>query len=389
MRILVASVQGPTPVRDGVSLRLWHLLDQLRHRHEIHVVCYGQPVDLEGVTSTTLPFRHQPGNLRRLALAARSIVDEPALVQRYRSAGLVQAVADVRGRHDFDVTHVNALPSAFVSDALGDLPRILDAIDAWHRSRREEVKASRFPRSFIDRGVGVPIRRFERAVLPRFALTTVVAASDRDALESVVQGARVEIVPNGVDSDYFAPPDVTRLPNLVAFHGHLGYPPNADAASFLAHDVMPLVAGAVPDARLRVIGREPPPQVRALAAQGVEVTGEVPDIRPLLAESAVVACALRTGTGIKNKLLEAAALGLPIVATSSALGDLDLTDGRELLVRDGAAAIADGIVSLLQDQEKARTLGASARAAIVKHWTWRAAASAFEGFYEELRLSSA
>jgi glycosyltransferase involved in cell wall biosynthesis len=141
----------------------------------------------------------------------------------------------------------------------------------------------------------------------------------------------------------------------------------------------------VPGARLRLIGRNPPADVRALAAENVEVTGEVDDVRPMLAEAAVVACAVRTGTGIKNKLLEAAALGLPIVATSAAVGDLDLRDGEQLLVRDGADSIAEAVTNLLGDPKRRDTLGAAARSAVLDRWTWPRAASSFERLYDEIR----
>jgi glycosyltransferase involved in cell wall biosynthesis len=198
--------------------------------------------------------------------------------------------------------------------------------------------------------------------------------------------ARVEVVPNGVDADYFAPQaGIETDPALIAFHGNFGYPPNADAARFLARDVLPRAATRVPGAHLRLIGRNPPHDVQALAAEDVEVTGAVPDVRPLLAEAAVVACTLRTGTGIKNKLLEAAALGLPIVATSAALGDVELVDEQHLLVRDDADSIAIAIAELLSNPVRRAELGAAARSAVVGRWTWQQAASTFERLYGEIR----
>jgi glycosyltransferase involved in cell wall biosynthesis len=104
----------------------------------------------------------------------------------------------------------------------------------------------------------------------------------------------------------------------------------------------------------------------------------------VLAAATVVACAMRTGTGIKNKLLEAAALGLPIVATPGAVGDLELRDGEQLLVRDGPEAIADAILELLGSPARREQLGKAARAAVVDRWTWRRAASSFEALYDAI-----
>jgi polysaccharide biosynthesis protein PslH len=386
MRIIVASVQSPTPVVDGASLRLFHLLDELRERHEIHVVCYGGSVELEGVTSTTLHAPSRPSVKTRIVRAARGVRSEPALVQEGRSAGLPAAVAEARVRRPFDVAHVSGAPSAFLGEALDGIPRLHDAIDAWHVSRAEEARADGFPRSVFRRAASLSIRQFERAALARFQVTTVTSAADRDALLGLSPSARVEVVPNGVDADYFAPqPGVEADPALIAFHGNFGYPPNADAARFLARDVLPRVAARVPGARLRLIGRNPPRDVQALASQDVEVTGAVPDVRPLLAEAAVVACTLRAGTGIKNKLLEAAALGLPIVATTAALGDVELVDEQHLLVRDDADSIAIAIAELLSTAARRAKLGAAARSAVVGRWTWSQAANTFERLYGEIR----
>ena len=386
MRIIIASLQSPTPVVDGASLRLFHLLDELRERHEIHVVCYGESVDLEGVTSTTLPAPPRPSMTTRVVRAARGVRSEPALVQEGRSGGLPEAVAEARARGSFDVAHVSGAPSAFLGDALEGVPCLYDAIDAWHVSRAEEARADAFPRSVLRRAASLSIRQFERAALARYQVTTVTSAADRDALLKLSASARVEVVPNGVDADYFAPQaGIETHPALFAFHGNFGYPPNADAARFLARDVLPEVAARVPGARLRLIGRNPPPDVQALAAADVEVTGAVPDVRPLLAEAAVVACTLRTGTGIKNKLLEAAALGLPIVATTAALGDVELVDGQHVLVRDDAKSIAVAIAGLLSNSVRRAELGAAARSAVVGRWTWPQAASTFERLYGEIR----
>jgi glycosyltransferase involved in cell wall biosynthesis len=147
---------------------------------------------------------------------------------------------------------------------------------------------------------------------------------------------------------------------------------------------MPLVRLQVPNARLRLVGREPVSRLRALAGPDVEVTGTVPDVRPWLREAQVAVCPMRWGTGIKNKLLEAGAMGLPIVATRNALGDIDLRDGREVLLRDEPAAIAAAIVELLGDPVARGRLGDAAHASIVERWGWERPARSFTELYQEM-----
>jgi glycosyltransferase involved in cell wall biosynthesis len=386
MRILVASLRSPVPVVDGASLRLHNLLSVLRARHQLHLVCCGNSVEIDGIESTVLPPLPRASLTTRVARAGRSLWSEPATIQEVRAMSLLDTVAKARRTSRFDVAHVSGAPGAVLGEALEGLPCVLDAIDAWHLNRREEIRADTFPRAAAGRATSIAIKRFERRALARFDVTTVTSTDDRRALLSLAPQAWVEVIPNGVDLDYFAPQnEVASDPTLVAFHGNFGYAPNVDAAGFLAREVLPRVKVHIPEARLRLIGRNVPERLLALGAPDVELTGEVPDVRPLLTEAGVVACAVRAGTGIKNKLLEAAALALPIVATPAAVGDIGLVDEQHLLVAEGADDIAGAIIRLMSDSELRARLGVAARSALLAGWTWHRAAHRFEELYEEIR----
>jgi glycosyltransferase involved in cell wall biosynthesis len=127
------------------------------------------------------------------------------------------------------------------------------------------------------------------------------------------------------------------------------YFPNADAAQFLVRDILPLVRLQVPAVELFLVGQNPPPSVRALAGNGVVVTGFVEDIRSEYARSAVAVAPVRFGSGTLYKLLEPLALGVPVVTTSTGIGGLDLIAGEDVLVADNARGLADHIVRLLRD----------------------------------------
>jgi glycosyltransferase involved in cell wall biosynthesis len=389
MRLLMASTESPTPVTNGFTLRLYGLLSALRDEHDIHLVCYGESVDIDGVQATVVPPPPAWGLGRRVAGAVLGwVLREPAAARSSRLGGLGAALTRVAGGNDFDAVHVAHSAIAFAADCVGGLPRVLDAVDAWSLAQREEIGASPTPQLLSRLTVGT-IPRYERAWLRRFDATVVVAERDRAALQALDPAARVEVIPNGVDTLSFAPdPGVARLPGLVVFHGTMDYPPNVQAALLLIHEVMPLVRMQVPGARLRLVGRGPVPQLRDLAGPLVEITGTVPDVRPWLLQAEVAVCPMRRGTGIKNKLLEAAALGLPIVATRSALGDVDLRDGREVLVRDEPAVIAAAIVELLGDPAARRRLGEAARAAIVQRWGWEGPARSFTKLYQAIVQAS-
>jgi glycosyltransferase involved in cell wall biosynthesis len=149
--------------------------------------------------------------------------------------------------------------------------------------------------------------------------------------------------------------------------------------------VFPLVRRMVPGSRVVLVGREPAPRVRALKnLAGVEVVGEVPDMRPWLSRAGVYACPMQSGTGIKNKLLEAMANGLAVVATPLALQGLSVTPGTEVLVGNDEGALADHLARLIEDRELADRIGAAGRAYVRTHHTWAAVAAEYVRVYREV-----
>jgi glycosyltransferase involved in cell wall biosynthesis len=184
------------------------------------------------------------------------------------------------------------------------------------------MQLARGPRRWLlDREVR-RVRCFEASQYGRFGCVTVVSEQDREALAKLDPRLNVAVIPLGVDSDAYAP--AAELPAedkaRIVFTGVMRYPPNVSGAEFLARNVMPRVRAAWPGARLCIVGRDPAERVRALAlADEVDVVGEVPDLGPWLATSRVYACPMVSGTGIKNKLLEAMSCGLPCVVTPLAL----------------------------------------------------------------------
>lgn len=194
------------------------------------------------------------------------------------------------------------------------------------------------------------------------------------------------VIPNGVDVAHFRPRrDVAVEPGTLVFFGTLDYFPNQDGVRHLLADVWPRLAAAVPSARLRIIGPHPTPEVLAWRGPRVEVVGCVEDLRPHLARAAVVVAPLRVGGGTRFKILEAMAMGRPVVSTTIGAEGLEVEDGRELLVADGPEAFAAAVRRVLADEPLARSLGAAGRALVERRYGWPAIASDLERFLWNLR----
>ena len=187
------------------------------------------------------------------------------------------------------------------------------------------------------------------------------------------QGARaVQVVPNGVDCDLFRALPTGRVgqPPLVLYLGNLSWGPNIRAAVFLARTVLPRLRDRFPDARLRIVGRSPAPEVKATSGlEGVDVLADVPDITPHLREARVLAVPLDSGGGTRLKILEAFAAGLPVLSTPIGCEGLGVRHSEHLLISD-REHFAEGIASLLDDDALAVELAARARTLASQYFDW-------------------
>lgn len=216
----------------------------------------------------------------------------------------------------------------------------------------------------------------ERLFLPQLDGAIGVSPTDSRLLERIGGARRTVTIRNGVDLDYFAPSDEPVQPHSLIFWGRMDFEPNVDAVCWFARKVWPRLKERQPDAMWRIVGKHPAEAVRQLAAiDGIEVTGPVDDIRLLARKTSVTILPMRCGGGIKNKLLEAAAMGLPIVASSRAVRGLDLSGGpAPMRICDAAGAWCETIERLWRDADEAANLRTAARQWVMRHHTWRHAA---------------
>ena len=383
MRILVCAAAAPLSPTTGFTLVLVALLREFRQRHEVRTIAYRLP----GQSGTPppdvrlLPVRQ--GESWELAAIARG---RPRFASRLTSE-MRDAVHAELSRFDPEVV-------AVLSGRLGELGRDLDRhpsvvvpLDAAHLGIATRRQASRGLKRLLLQMEERRVRDFEATEYSRFDRVVVVSERDREALATLNPRLQVEVIPNGVDADFYAPdPSVSPDPARIVFTGVMSSPGNIVAAEFAARHVLPLIRNVRLDARLALVGRAPHSRVCGLASlDGVEVTGEVPDVRPWLTGSRAFLCPMMTGTGIKNKLLEAMAAGLPCVTTPLGLGGLDVEHGRELLVADTAESLAAHLLHVLADDGLAARLGRSARAYVRARHSWVVTARRYEGLFEQVR----
>jgi len=382
--VTVAWVTPFPPDRNGGGgqIRQAHLLLGLAERARIHLLCPG-PVEDPAVRAAVAELTEvaAPGTARRdehpwlrraadLLATARSAQSlEVRAFAPYR-----RALAPALGRLAADVVLVEYMGLAPLLPADRASPWLLTFHNLPSRmaSHESQVAPHRRQRWLLRRDALVALRSEQAAAA---AFDAVIACTTADA--SCLAPVDSTIVPNGVDTARFPPSGLPSEPRVV-FTGALYTAPNADGARWLCREVLPRVRQQVPGATVDLVGARPTDEVRALGdLPGVNLHPDVPDIAPFLAAGRVAVVPLRIGSGSRLKALEAMAACRPVVGTSIGLEGLDLVDGREALVADGAEAFAAAVVRVLGDDAVADALARAGRAAAQERFEWSAIAVAF------------
>jgi sugar transferase (PEP-CTERM/EpsH1 system associated) len=390
MRILFVTPYIPSHIR----VRPYHFLQTLSGRgHEITLVVLQPPGEPDESLAELRQWCRAVhviplGRSQILRNGLRGVFSRLPLQAAYsRSPEFVRFMADPLARESFDVAHVEHLRGAVLADSLGHLPVVFDSVDSIALLFEKVLKSAPTPKSRLMALLDLErTRRFEGSLTRRFPAVAVTSAADRQALIDLGCDAdRVTVVPNGVDVDYFQPAGAERDPLRLVFTGKMSYHANVAAAQDLAEKIMPLVWQQQPDAHLQIVGKDPSPVIRMLGQHpNITVTGFVPDMRPYLAGAAVAVSTVRYGVGIQNKVLEAMAMATPVVCSPQACSALSTQQGRDLLVGDTPAAIAQHILHLLGEPETRAQLGAAGRRYVEQHQTWQRAAELLEILYKHV-----
>jgi glycosyltransferase involved in cell wall biosynthesis len=301
---------------------------------------------------------------------------EPAHVGFVARPGLVAELREAA--KGADVVHLHGWGTAPLAHHVAGVPTVHVALDSWSMNvgnrRRSRLRA------VGEAGQHRLVAGHERRHYPGVGAVVVVAERDAESVREVAPDARIEVIPNGVEvRDQPAPP-VDRP--VLGFHGVFDSQANVDAARNLVRDVLPIVRRTVPQAQVLIVGRRPPREVRSLAGQGIEVRSDVADIGAELSRMAVHVDWMTSGSGIKNKVLEAMAAARPVVA--SALGAQGIGEGPGLLVADTSTAAAELVVGLLNDPPAAQETGRAGRQRVSADFSWETNASRVEALWTEL-----
>jgi len=365
MRILFLSRWYPYPPDNGSKLRVSSLLRGLCERHDVTLISFCNPDEtrLEPSSSEPAPSETHVLAYREFEPESRQALlgyfsSTPRYLVDTHSPEMERRIREVLGAARYDLVIASQISMAAYYRAFRGTPAIFEEAELGIYWPDQEV-ASRWDRA-RRKLTWLKHTRFMSRLLDNFELCTVASDVERQLLASAVPGYQaVHVVPNSVSGDAGAGGLTERIPDSLIFTGSMRFAPNYDAMTWFLNEVFPSVRARSPGARLTITGdpgpHAPPPD------SNVVLTGQVPDVRALLAASAVSLAPIRVGGGTRLKILEAMAVGTPVVSTTKAAEGLDARDGEHLLIADTPSRFADAVHRLLSEPTAARAMADRAR----------------------------
>jgi glycosyltransferase involved in cell wall biosynthesis len=377
--VLAVSSHLPWPLDRGGHIRSFHLLKALASEARVRLVAGAghlsgvipQPFADAGIRVSPAGVSDRSTWREGVRAAAAALRGQPYLLyHRHNRQAMWSTLRDELAREAPAAVYLDHLDSWLYSGLFHRVPRVIDLHNVYSRIVEREWPTRRGVARLWMRREARLLAHVEHRVASQ--ASTVFAVSRQECDYYAGLGAKTVLVDNGVDCPAYAalPTGRRNLPPLVLYVGTMSWPPNASAAVFLARDALPRVQSVVAGTRLRIIGRDPGPDVLALRGlPGVEVTGGVEDVRPHLAEATALAVPLDVGGGTRLKILEAFAAGLPVVSSAIGCEGLEVHDDTHLLIAE-RAQFAERLQTLLDDRDRAAAMAERARELARARYDW-------------------
>lgn len=394
MRILQITPQLPYPPDSGGRVAIFNSLQYLSRWHTVTLLSftveqsapYARELERYCAQVVTVPYRPVG---RRIGMMRTLLVAVPYTIAKFRSIEMVRQVERLAVSGQFDLVHIDHLHMAQYARHLpANVPVVL------REHNVESVIMDRFAKRAFNpliKGYATlqarRLRRYEATVCPGFDRCIAVTEVDGCRLREMAPDARIEVVPDGVDTEWFDPTTVPSPcapePHRLVTTGDYSWPPTADGLEYFVTRIYPHIRRAVPDVTLSIVGHRPPASVvRVAAGAGITVLGRVEDVRPAILRGAVFVVPTRIGSGIRLKILEAMALRRPVVSTSIGCEGIEATPGEHLLVADEPAAFAAQVVRLFRDPALGAGLATAAARLIEQRYAWTTVADRLDNIYQ-------
>ncbi|HEY9178302.1 MAG TPA: glycosyltransferase [Flavipsychrobacter sp.] len=391
MKILFFANRTPYPPYRGDKLKIYNLAKRLKSRHELHLLTFAQTKEdlsyreeLEKIFSK-VHFVYLPKWRSALNCLQALWTETPLQVLYFQSATMRDKLQQVLQADEFDAVHVQHLRMSPYLAANKNIPRILDMPDAFSMYWERRQKAATNPLTRLFNGIEYKRLLGYEQIMKEYDLSLVCSPEDKEYLETKQGINNVHLLPNGVDLDTFKSGghDYSHN-NILLFTGNMDYAPNVDAVQYFVQDIFPHILKSYPATQCIIAGQRPVKKVLQLASDNVKVTGFIPDLAAVYNDASVVVAPLRFGAGTQNKVLEAMAMGVPVVCSNIGFKGLGIQSGEGAIMQTDPIAFANSVIELLSSEEKRITVGHRGAEVIRSSFGWDAIAQMLEQYCERV-----
>jgi polysaccharide biosynthesis protein PslH len=392
MKILYVCHRFPFPPKRGGKIRPFNMIRHFTAQgHQVTVCSLSRSPDEakegEGIAGHCHRFEMASvkNSIQMLRMVIRLPVVTPSSMGFFYCPDLKRRVNALLASEKFDLIFVHCSSVAQYVEDVQDIPKILDFGDMDSQKWLEYANYKPFPLSLGYRLEGSKMELAEKRLAKKFDLSTATTRAEWETLQSYGTAPATDWFPNGVDAGFFKPDGDGYDADTLSFIGRMDYYPNQECMFDFCRNTLPLIQAKRPQAKLLIVGADPTPTVRKLGElPGVTVTGSVPDVRPYILRSAAMVAPLNIARGTQNKILEAMAMGVPVVTSPAGAGGVDAQDGIHFLVGDNPAAYAEACLRLMQDTDERARFSTAGRERMLTNHDWQASMLRLDSIIERL-----
>jgi sugar transferase (PEP-CTERM/EpsH1 system associated) len=377
MKILYVCHRFPFPPIRGGKIRPFNMIKHLTQQHEVHVCSLARSEaeahDGEGLREycahTECAVVNEPWPMLRMVMRLPTLT--PSSIGYFYSRDLHHRIRALHAKQHYDLIFVHCSSVARYVAEIRDATKVLDFGDMDSQKWLEYARYKPFPLNGGYWWEGKKLELEERRLAYQFDFCTATTRAELATLNELAPGATTDWFPNGVDYQFFSPNGEDYDSDVISFIGRMDYYPNQECMLRFCKEVLPRIHAQRASTKLFIVGADPSPAIRKLGElPGVNVTGSVADVRPFVLNSAVMVAPLAIARGTQNKILEAMAMGVPVVTTTVAADGVDVVKNEHLLVADDAASCAEATLKIMIDRSERRRLAVAGRARVMSHHHW-------------------
>lgn len=404
MKILFLSHKIPYPPNKGDRIPTYYRLMHLIKRHQVSLAfpCF----DKQELNQVEKIYPHcrsiDTVLIRPFWAKLRSLVylfsRKPLTLPFFYSKALEKKIQQRIEEEDFDLIYVYSSSMAqYVIDTFG-IKKVIDLADSDSHKWLQYAKFCRKPISFIYQREGVLLKEYEKLLADCFDHTIAISENEKKLFRTYIPEAKISVVPNGVDSQYFRPKaentktknkTKTYEQNRIVFTGAMDYFANVDSAVYFCREILPLIKAKIPEVEFYIVGSNPSAEVLKLAEdKKIVVTGYVEDVRPYLRKANLCVVPLRIAQGMQNKILQAMASGVPVVTTTKGNQGIQAESGKNIIVDDDPVGFSKSVIKLMLDSKLRQKIAVSGREFVINNYNWERNLEKFENILIETHESN-